>query len=79
MSFTARTQPVSARAQSLASHAHSLASRTHATLAGMNQGDGVRTARPTRSERRQLFAILGATIAFVVVVLGLGLLGIMAR
>lgn len=79
MSFTARTQPVSARAQSFAAHAHSIASRTQATLAGMNQGDGVRTARPSKSERRQLLAILGGTMAFVIVVLGLGVLGIMAR
>lgn len=72
MSFTTRTQPLSSRAQSLAA-------RTQAKISDLNQGDGVRTARPSTGELRQLIAVLGGTVLFVLIVLSLGILGIMAR
>jgi len=79
MSFTARTQPLSTRAQSVAAHAQSFASRTQARISDLNQGDGVRTARPSTHDMRQLLTVLGATVLFVLIVLSLGVLGIMAR
>ena len=79
MSFTARTQPLSTRAQSVTGYAQSFASRTHAKISDLNQGDGVRTARPSSRETRQLLAVLGGTVLFVLIVLSLGVLGIMAR
>ena len=79
MSFTARTQPFSARAQSVAAHAQTFATRTQAKLSDLNQGDGVRTDRPSKTETRQLLAILAGTVAFVFIVLALGVLGLMAR
>jgi hypothetical protein len=65
MSFTARTQ--------------SLASRTQALITHLNQGDGVRTPRPTGTEARQLLGIVGGTAAFVLITLSLGFLALLAR
>lgn len=79
MSFVARSQPLSTRAQSVTAHAQSFASRAQAKIADLNQGDGVRTSRPTGRETRQLLAVLGGTVLFVFIVLSLGVLGIMAR
>lgn len=65
MSFTARPQ--------------SFASRIQSRIAKLNQGDGVRTRRPTGSEARQLLGIVGATVVFVVIAFSVGLLGLIAR
>lgn len=65
MSFTARTQSLTSRTQALINH--------------LNQGDGVRTARPTGTEARQLLGIVGGTAVFVMIVLSLGFLALLTR